>query len=169
MSSVGELARRQVTVVGLPALGLAHEVGSLEVGKLANIVLWEPARFGATPRLVLKARFPAYGLAGDPNAAVEHSQPTVIGPQFGGSGSAPPEISVAFVSNAAMAQGDHMPTGRRRVSVRGTRGIGLADMRLNSRTARVDVDASTGAVEFDGEPISSEPAETVSLSRLYFL
>jgi urease subunit alpha len=94
----------------------------------------------------------------------------VIGPQFGGSGSAPPEISVAFVSNAAMAQGDHMPTGWRRVPVRGTRGIGLADMRLNSRTARVDVvDASTGAVEIDGEPISSEPEETVSLSRLYFL
>ncbi len=159
----------KLTINPARAHGLAHEVGSIEVGKLADIVLWEPARFGATPRLVLKGGFPAYGLTGDPNAAVENAQPTVLGPQFGGFGSAPPEISVAFVSQAALAQGDRMPTGRRRVAVRGTRTIGLGDMVLNSRVADVTVDTSTGAVEVDGDPISSPPADSVSLARLYYL
>jgi len=159
----------KLTINPARAHGLAHEIGSIEVGKLADIVLWDPARFGATPRLVLKAGFPAYGVTGDPNAAVENAQPTQLAQQFGGFGSAPPEISVAFVSQAAMAQGDRMPTGRRRVAVRGTRDIGLPDMLRNARVADVRVDPATGHVEVDGDPISSEPADTVSLSRLYYL
>jgi urease subunit alpha len=154
-----------------PALahGLSHEVGSLEPGKLADIVLWDPRRFGAKPRLVLKGGFPAYGVIGDPNAAVENSQPTVIGPQFGGYGTTPAEISVAFVSAASLDNGgDRLPTGRRRVAVRGTRGIGLGDMLLNNRTASVRVDSSTGAVDVDGTRVSSPPAENVALSRLFF-
>src|SRR5690606_14111104 len=98
-----------------PALahGLAHEIGSLEPGKLADIVLWEPARFAASPRLVLKAGFPAWGVTGDPNAAVEHAQPRVMGPQFGGHGAAPAEIAVAFVSRSALDAGrDRLPTRR---------------------------------------------------------
>ncbi|MEU6472211.1 urease subunit alpha [Streptomyces massasporeus] len=155
-----------------PALahGLSHEVGSIETGKLADIVLWRPEYFGAKPQLVLKAGFPAYGVVGDPNAATDTCEPLVLGPQFGAHGATPAEISVAFVAQAALDQGhDTMPTRRRRVAVRGTRGIGPADLRLNSRTGTVDVDQRTGLVTLDGDPLRSEPAESVSLNRLYFL
>ncbi|MFH9007602.1 urease subunit alpha [Streptomyces afghaniensis] len=160
----------KLTVNPAIAHGLAHEVGSLEVGKLADIVLWRPEYFGAKPQLVLKAGFPAYGVTGDPNAATDTCEPLVLGPQFGAHGATPADISVAFVARAALDQGgDTMPTRRRRVAVRGTRGIGPADLRLNSRTGAVDVDQRTGLVTLDGEPLRSAPAESVSLNRLYFL
>lgn len=155
-----------------PALahGLSHEVGSIETGKLADIVLWRPEYFGAKPQLVLKAGFPAYGVVGDPGAATDTCEPLVLGPQFGAHGATPADISVAFVAQAALDQGhDTMPTRRRRVAVRGTRGIGPADLRLNSRTGAVDVDQRTGLVTLDGEPLHSGPADSVSLNRLYFL
>ncbi|MEU0194439.1 urease subunit alpha [Streptomyces afghaniensis] len=160
----------KLTVNPAIAHGLAHEVGSLEVGKLADIVLWRPEYFGAKPQLVLKAGFPAYGVTGDPNAATDTCEPLVLGPQFGAHGATPADISVAFVARSALDQGrDTMPTRRRRVAVRGTRGIGPADLRLNSRTGAVDVDQRTGLVTLDGEPLRSGPAESVSLNRLYFL
>ncbi|MFF5522209.1 urease subunit alpha [Streptomyces coeruleorubidus] len=160
----------KLTVNPAIAHGLAHEVGSLEAGKLADIVLWRPEYFGAKPQLVLKAGFPAYGVTGDPNAATDTCEPLVLGPQFGAHGGTPADISVAFVAQAALDQGrDTMPTRRRRVAVRGTRGIGPADLRLNSRTGAVDVDQRSGLVTLDGEPLRSEPAESVSLNRLYFL
>ncbi|MFH8938970.1 urease subunit alpha [Streptomyces griseosporeus] len=160
----------KLTINPAIAHGLAHEVGSIEVGKLADIVLWRPEYFGAKPQLVLKSGFPAYGVTGDPNAATDTCEPLVLGPQFGAHGATPAEISVAFVAQAALDQGnDTMPTRRRRVAVRGTRGIGPADLRLNSRTGQVDVDQRTGLVTLDGEPLRSEPADSVSLNRLYFL
>ncbi|MFF9810973.1 urease subunit alpha [Streptomyces coeruleorubidus] len=160
----------KLTVNPAIAHGLAHEVGSLETGRLADIVLWRPEYFGAKPQLVLKAGFPAYGVTGDPNAATDTCEPLVLGPQFGAHGATPADISVAFVARAAADQGgDTIPTRRRRVAVRGTRGIGPADLRLNSRTGAVDVDQRTGLVTLDGEPLRSEPAESVSLNRLYFL
>ncbi|MET9392545.1 urease subunit alpha [Streptomyces sp. NPDC006624] len=160
----------KLTINPAIAHGLAHEVGSLETGKLADIVLWRPEYFGAKPQLVLKAGFPAYGVTGDPNAATDTCEPLVLGPQFGAHGATPAEISVAFVAQAAADQGhDLLPTRRRRVAVRGTRGIGPADLRRNSRTGTVDVDRRTGLVTLDGEPLRSAPAESVSLNRLYFL
>ncbi|MET9866032.1 urease subunit alpha [Streptomyces sp. NPDC006386] len=160
----------KLTINPAIAHGLAHEVGSLEVGKLADIVLWRPEYFGAKPQLVLKAGFPAYGVTGDPNAATDTCEPLVLGPQFGAHGATPAEISVAFVARAALDQGhDLLPTRRRRVAVRGTRGIGPADLRRNSRTGAVDVDQRTGLVTLDGEPLRSAPADSVSLNRLYFL
>lgn len=151
------------------AHGLSHEIGSIEVGKLADIVLWQPARFGASPQLVLKAGFPTWGVTGDPNAAVDHAQPLVLGPQFGGLGAAPAELSVAFVSESTRDSGDdRLPTRRRRVAVRGTRGIGLARMNRTRPSADVQV-APDGAVELDGEPVACEPAQSVPLSRLFFL
>ena len=152
------------------AHGLSHEIGSLSIGLMADIVLWDPRRFGASPDLVLKAGFPAYGVTGDPNATIEAAEPAILGPQFGGFGGAPADISVAFVSAASIGAGaDRLPTRRRRVAVRNTRGIGLSNMLLNSRTAAVTVDSRSGAVAVDGEPTSSQPAESVSLSRLYHL
>ena len=160
----------KLTINPAIAHGLSREVGSIEVGKLADIVLWRPEYFGAKPQLVLKSGFPAYGVVGDPNAATDTCEPLVLGPQFGAHGSTPADISVAFVAQAALDQGgDAMPTRRRRVAVRGTRGIGPADLRLNSRTGAVDVDQGTGLVTLDGEPLRSEPADSVALNRLYFL
>ncbi|WP_425443465.1 urease subunit alpha [Streptomyces monashensis] len=160
----------KLTINPAIAHGLAHEVGSIEVGKLADIVLWRPEYFGAKPQLVLKSGFPAYGVVGDPNAATDTCEPLVLGPQFGAYGATAADISVAFVAQAALDQGgDTMPTRRRRVAVRGTRGIGPADLRLNARVGAVDVDQHTGLVTLDGDPLRSRPADSVSLNRLYFL
>ncbi len=160
----------KLTINPAIAHGLAHEVGSIEVGKMADLVLWHPQWFGAKPQLVLKSGFPAYGAVGDPNASTDNCEPLVLGPQFGAHGAAPAELSVAFTSQAAAATGgDLMPTRRRRVGVRGTRGIGPAAMIHNNRLAEVRVAADTGAVTMDGEPVMSQAAESVSLNRLYFL
>ncbi|CAL9434817.1 Urease subunit alpha [Streptomyces sp. enrichment culture] len=160
----------KLTINPAIAHGLAHEVGSIETGKLADLVLWRPEYFGAKPQLVLKSGFPAYGVTGDPNAATDTCEPLVLGPQFGAHGATPAELSVAFVARAALDQGnDTLPTRRRRVAVRGTRGIGPADLRLNTRTGQVDVDQRTGLVTLDGDPVRSAPADSVSLNRLYFL
>nr|WSW47358.1 urease subunit alpha [Streptomyces sp. NBC_01001] len=159
----------KLTINPAIAHGFAHEVGSIEVGKLADIVLWWPQYFGAKPQLVLKAGFPAYGVTGDPNASTDRCEPLVLGPQFGSYGATAADISVAFVAEAAVANGDRMPTRRRRVAVRGTRGIGPRSMVRNARTGTVDVHPGTGLVSLDGEPLVSAPADSVSLSRLYFL
>ena len=160
----------KLTINPAIAHGLSHEIGSLDVGKLADIVLWRPDHFGAKPQLVLKAGFPAYGVTGDPNATTDSCQPLVMGPQFGSYGSTAADLSVAFVSQAALDAGDdHMTTRRRRVAVKGARNIGPANMVLNNRLGNVDVDAKTGMVSLDGESVYSAPSETVSLSRLYFL
>ncbi|MFJ9580754.1 urease subunit alpha [Streptomyces sp. NPDC101191] len=155
-----------------PALahGMAHEIGALTTGRLADIVLWDPAYFGAKPHLILKAGYPAYGVTGDPNASTESCQPLVLGPQFGSFGETAADLSVAFVSQAAHDSAtDQLPTRRRRVAVRDTRSIGLPTMLRNDRTADVRVEASTGRVSLDGTPLSSPPADATPLSRLYFL
>jgi urease subunit alpha len=151
--------------------GIAHEVGSLEVGKLADVVLWQPAWFGAKPSYVLKAGLVAWAATGDPNAAIDSAQPLVLGPQFAGSGAAPAEVSVVFVNAAAAeAEGDAVPTRRRRVAVRGTRGVGLADMlQGNDRTGSVVVDPRARRVTLDGEELTAQPAAHVPLARLYHL
>ncbi|WP_371801091.1 urease subunit alpha [Streptomyces sp. NBC_01732] len=160
----------KLTINPAIAHGLSHEIGSIETGKMADIVLWRPEFFGAKPQLVLKSGFPAYGVTGDPNAATDTCEPLVLGPQFGAYGATAADLSVAFVSQAATQLGaDSMPTRRRRVGVRGTRGIGPGDLVHNSRTGEVAVDAHSGLVTLDGDPLRSEPADSVSLNRLYFL
>ncbi|MFJ1697906.1 urease subunit alpha [Streptomyces sp. NPDC088252] len=160
----------KLTINPAIAHGLSHEIGSIEIGKLADLVLWRPEFFGAKPQLVLKSGFPAYGVTGDPNAATDTCEPLVLGPQFGAYGATAADLSVAFVSQAATQLGaDLMPTRRRRVGVRDTRGIGPGDLVHNSRTGEVAVDARSGLVTLDGDPLRSEPADSVSLNRLYFL
>jgi urease subunit alpha len=160
----------KLTINPAIAHGLNHEIGSLDVGKLADIVLWRPDHFGAKPQLVLKSGFPAYGVTGDPNAATDSSEPLVLGPQFGSFGSTAADLSVAFVSQAAVDAGDdHMSTRRRRVAVKGTRNIGPANLIHNNRLGHVDVDPKTGMVSLDGDLVYSDPADAVPLSRLYFL
>jgi len=154
-----------------PALvhGLAHEVGSLAPGRLADVVLWEPGRFAATPRLVLKSGLPAWGVVGDPNAAVDSAEPLVLGPQFGGAGAMPAEVSVLFVNGAAAAAGTvSAPTRRRLVPVRGCRDVRPEDMVRHGVRGAVTV-TPHGVVSLDGEPLVLPPADAIPLSRLYRL
>ncbi|NUP64341.1 MAG: urease subunit alpha [Nonomuraea sp.] len=160
----------KLTINPAIAHGLAHEIGSIEVGKLADLVLWDPRYFGAKPQLVLKSGFPAFGVTGDPNAATDACEPLVLGPLFGAHGATAADLSVAFVAGAAVAaSADAMPTRRRRVAVRGTRGIGPADLVRNCCLGQVDVDPRSGLVTLEGDPLRSDPADQVSLNRLYFL
>lgn len=168
-----ERVRRYIAKLTInPAIahGMSHEIGSVEIGKVADIVLWRPDHFGAKPSLVIKAGFPAYGVTGDPNATTDSSEPLVLGPQFGSFGATAADLSIAFVSGAAAAENnDHMTTRRRRVGVHATRGIGPADMVHNARLGSVEVDPRTGFVSLDGERVYTDPSEHVSLNRLYFL
>lgn len=157
----------KLTINPAIAHGLSHEVGSVEVGKLADIVLWDPAWFGAKPSLVLKSGFPAWGVTGDPNASVDCAEPLVFGPQFGAHGAAPAELAVAFVSSAFHV--DLSRTKRRHVAVQNCRDIGLASMVLNSTEGSTNVDADGARVTFDGQELRATPADFVSLNRLYFL
>ncbi|WTO65787.1 urease subunit alpha [Streptomyces sp. NBC_00212] len=165
----------KLTINPAIAHGLSHEIGSIETGKLADIVLWWPHSFGAKPQLVLKSGFPAWGVTGDPNAATDRCEPLVLGPLFGAHGATAADLSVAFVSRAAAESGsfgrpyDALATRRRRVAVRGTRGIGPGDLVNNTRLGEVRVGADSGLVTLDGAPIRSGPAQEVPLSRLYFL
>ena len=159
----------KLTINPAVAHGLAHEVGSVEVGKLADIVLWDPAWFGAKPTLVLKAGVPAWGATGDPNAAIDTAEPLVLGPQFGGCGATPAEISVMFVAQAAVDSGVRLPGLRRRVPVRGTRHLGPGAMTRHGRLGQVRVEPGTGRTTLDGELLAAPAAESVPLSRLYFL
>ena len=149
------------------AHGVAHDLGSLEVGKLADIVLWEPAWFAVKPFLVLKAGFPAYGAVGDPNAATAFAQPTQVAAQIGGIGHAPARLAIAYTGATGAAA--ELPTAKRRGVVRGTRGLGARDMVRNSREAAVRVDAATQAVTVDGEVVQTPPVGRVPLSDLHLL
>src|SRR5262245_3433464 len=123
-----------------PALthGIAHEVGSVEVGKLADLVLWKPAFFGAKPELVLKGGFIAWAQMGDPNASIPTPQPTMMRPMFGAFGQATGATSIAFVSQLALDRGavSDYRLNKAAVAVKGCRTIGKRDMKLNDALPR---------------------------------
>jgi urease subunit alpha len=155
-----------------PALahGLSHEVGSVASGRLADIVLWSPQAFAAKPLMVIKGGLPAWGRLGDPNATTELAEPLRYGPQFGGLGAAPSELSVLFTNSAAAeAEADPWPTRRRRVPVAGCRDVRLSAMVRNGRLGHVAVDPSSARVTLDGALLHLEPVDDVPLQRLYFL
>jgi urease subunit alpha len=161
----------KTTINPAVAHGMGHEIGSLEVGKLADIVLWEPGWFAVKPFLVLKAGFPTWGAVGEPNATTAFAQPTQVAAQIGGIGSAPARVSVAFTSAAALRSGGaaELPTSKRRVAVAGNRTIGAHDMVRNTRVAAVRVDPATHAVTVDGEIVQTPPVRAVPLSALHLL
>jgi urease subunit alpha len=154
-----------------PALvhGIAHEVGSLQPGRLADVVLWRPHSFAAKPALVIKGGLPAWGPLGDPNASIDVCEPLRYGPQFGGHGAAAAQLSVLFTNVAADETSRAFPTQRRRVPVRGTRSVRLSDLVRNNRRASVRVDPGSAEVTMDGEPLRFEPVRATPLQRLYFL
>ena len=149
------------------AHGVAHDLGSLEVGKLADIVLWEPGWFAAKPFLVLKAGFPAWGAVGDPNAVTAFSQPTQVAAQIGGIGGAAARLAIAYTAAAGAAA--ELPTAKQRGVVRGTRSIGARDMVRNDRLAAVRVDPASHTVTVDGEIVQTPPVGHVPLSGLHLL
>ena len=156
-----------------PALahGIAHEVGSLEPGKLADIVLWDPAYFGAKPKLVIKGGMIAWALMGDPNASIPTPQPVLYRPMFGAFGRAIGKTCVNFVSQASINLGVHERLGlqRRAVGVRGCRSVGKANMVRNSAMPTITVNPDTYEVFVDGELATCEPAERLPLTQLYFI
>lgn len=156
-----------------PALahGIAHEVGSLEPGKLADIVLWDPAYFGAKPKLVIKGGVIAWALMGDPNASIPTPQPVFYRPMFGAFGRAIGQTCVNFVSQASIDLGVHERLGlsRRAVGVRGCRTVGKKDLVRNTATPTITVNPETYAVLVDGELATCEPAERLALTQLYYI
>ena len=151
--------------------GLAHLVGSVEVGKLADLVLWKPAFFGAKPELVLKGGVIAWAQMGDPNASIPTPQPVFMRPMFGAFGAAPGPISIAFVSRACQERGVAAGYGLRKrlEAVRGCRNLGKKDMKWNDALPRITVDPETYEVRADGELLAGEPAKFLPLAQRYFL
>ena len=150
--------------------GIAHVVGSIEPGKLADLVLWRPAFFGVKPSLIVKGGMIAAAAMGDPNASIPTPQPVHYRPMFGSFGRAL-KTSVTFVSQAALANPDVAALGLRKplVAVRGCRRLTKADMVLNDATPQIEVDPETYIVRADGEHLACEPAEVLPLAQRYFL
>ncbi|RYZ36512.1 MAG: urease subunit alpha [Myxococcaceae bacterium] len=153
------------------AHGLSHEVGSVEVGKLADLVLWRPAFFGARPELVLKGGFIAWAQMGDANASIPTPQPYIMRPMFGARGRARGATSIAFVSGRALAEGTVQSLGltKRLSAVVGCRKLGKKDMRLNDALPVITVDPETYEVRADGELLRCEPATWLPLAQRYSL
>ena len=153
------------------AHGMAHLIGSVEVGKLADLVLWRPAFFGAKPELVIKGGFIAWAQMGDPNASIPTPQPVSMRPMFGAFGRATGATSVAFVSQAAVSSRtvERYGLSKRLEAVRGCRGLGKRDMKLNDALPRISVDPETYEVRADGAVLTCEPASVLPLAQRFFL
>lgn len=151
--------------------GMANEVGSLMVGKLADIVLWKPAFFGVKPELVLKGGMIALANMGDPNASIPTPQPTFYRPQFAAHGKARFNTCVTFVSQASLDHGlaDKLRVDKRLVPVMNTRKISKADLLYNESCPDIDVDPETYTVKADGDVLTCEPLHEVPLAQRYFL
>ncbi|MCC5809337.1 MAG: urease subunit alpha [Ectothiorhodospiraceae bacterium] len=156
-----------------PALihGIAHEVGSIEPGKLADLCLWKPAFFGVKPSLILKGGFIACAPMGDPNASIPTPQPVHYRPMFGAYGRALTETSVTFVSQAGLdaGLGERLGLQRRLEGVKGCRSVRKQDLIHNNWMPSMEVDPETYEVRADGELLTCEPAKELPLSQRYFL
>ncbi|MFT3817591.1 MAG: urease subunit alpha [Rubrivivax sp.] len=153
------------------ANGIAHEVGSVEIGKWADLVLWKPAFFGVKPSLVLKGGFIAAAAMGDPNASIPTPQPVHYRPMFGAFGGAVGRGSLSFVSQAALRGdiGDELGLKKRLATVQNCRTVKKADMVHNAWLPRMEIDPQTYAVRADGELLTCEPATVLPLAQRYFL
>ncbi len=167
-------ARRYVakyTINPAIAHGIAHEVGSVEPGKLADLVLWKPAFFGVKPECVLKAGLIVTAAMGDPNASIPTPQPVRYRPMFAAFGGAAHATSMTFLSQAALAAGVPGRLGLRRLvsAVRGCRGLTKAAMVHNDYCPRMEVDPETYEVRADGQLLTCEPATALPMAQRYFL
>jgi urease subunit alpha len=151
--------------------GIAAHVGSIEPGKLADLVLWKPAFFGVKPEIVLKGGFIAWSVMGDANASIPTPQPVLYRPMFGSFGGATQETALTFVSKAAVEAhlSHHLGIAKATVAVENCRSIGKADMIHNSATPNIEVDPETYEVRADGELLTCEPAAELPMAQRYFL
>jgi urease subunit alpha len=154
------------------AHGIAHEVGSIEIGKRADIVIWNPAFFGVKPEMVLLGGSIAAAPMGDPNASIPTPQPVHYRPMFASFGKLRTNSSITFVSQAALSSGlqNRLGTAKKMVAIKNTRGgIGKKDMIHNSALLNIEVDPETYEVSGDGELLICEPATTLPMAQRYFL
>ncbi len=151
--------------------GIAHQVGSIEAGKLADLVLWKPAFFGVKPEMVIKGGFIAWSVMGDANASIPTPQPRLYRPMFGSFGGGPAATGLTFVSRAALEDGIGERLGLRKsvVAVERCRAISKADMRHNDATPHIEVDPETYQVSVDGTIITSTEASELPMAQRYFL
>ncbi|MBI3330092.1 MAG: urease subunit alpha [Nitrospinae bacterium] len=153
------------------AHGISTYVGSVDVGKMADLVLWKPAFFGVKPELIIKGGFIAGAVMGDPNASIPTPQPVLYRPMFGSFGRATMRVSSHFVSALSVTQGDIAQRGLAKslLPVQGCRQLTKKDMRWNDYLPRLQVNPDTYAVDIDGERITCEPALSLPLTQRYFL
>jgi urease subunit alpha len=153
------------------AHGIADHVGSLEPGKLADIVLWDPRFFGAKPDAVLKAGTVVWATRGDGNASAKLSEPVTYGPMWGAYGRATDRLAVHFVSAAALDRdvGRRIRSGRELLPVRGCRGIGKRDLVRNGASPSLVIDPVSGEVAIGSERLDFKPVRELALNRRYFL
>jgi urease subunit alpha len=151
--------------------GISHEVGSLAVGKLADIVLWKPALFGVKPELVLKGGMIALANMGDPNASIPTPQPMLYRPQFAAHGKARLSTCVTFVSQLSLFEGDvaKYELGKNLVAAKNCRSISKKDLLFNDATPSIEVDPETYTVKADGKVITCEPLKVLPMAQRYFL
>jgi urease subunit alpha len=165
-------ARRYVakyTINPAIAQGIASYVGSVEVGKLADLCVWDPAFFGVKPDMVLKSGAIAAAIMGDPNASIPTPQPQCYRPMFAAYGRCRAESSVTFVSRAGLHQAARLGLAKQLLPVMNTRGIGKRSMVLNSATPRMQVDPETYEVRADDRLLTCEPAKVLPLAQRYFM
>ena len=172
MPADNERARRYVakyTINPAIAHGIDHEVGSVEVGKRADLVLWEPKFFGFRPSVVIKGGGLVWAALGDANASIPTPQPVLMRPALAGASGA--DLSVSFVAPAALADGLAERLGLRRdlVAVRSTREVGKAQMRANDALPRIDIAPETFEIDIDGERVVPAPVDWLPLAQLYSL
>ena len=153
------------------AHGIGEEVGSVEVGKFADLVLWEPKFFGAKPTLIIKGGMIAMSIMGDANASITTPQPRTLRTQFAAHGRARGKTSLVFVSKAALDAGvpESLHLTKQPYAVHGIREVSKADMKYNDATPEIVVDPQTYEVSIDGEVLTAEPAEQLALAQRYFL
>jgi urease subunit alpha len=159
------------TICPAIAHGIAHEVGSIEIGKLADIVIWKPAFFGVKPETILKGGLIAWANMGDPNASIPTPQPTFYRPQFGAHGKSIASTSVTFVSKASLENGelDSLQLNKRLVAVTKCRDVTKADLPFNSAMPKITVDPDTYTVTADGRELRCEPLSVLPMAQRYFL
>jgi urease subunit alpha len=151
------------------AHGVSHEVGSIESGKLADLVVWNPAFFGVKPEMIIKGGFIAWSVMGDANASIPTPQPVLYRPMFGSFGGAIQAISQTFVSRASVPHVERLGLRKQLVPVHNCRNIGKKNMLHNSATPRIEVDPETYEVRADGELLTCEPASVLPMAQRYFL
>ena len=151
--------------------GISDHVGSLQPGRLADIVIWSPQFFGVKPKMIIKGGFIAYSLMGDPNASIPTTEPVLYRPMFGSFGKAVQSTSIIFTSQLALDNGmqEKINCDKKLVAVKNCRSIGKKDMLYNDATPDIDVNPETYEVKVDGKIATTDPATKLSLGRLYHL